>query len=651
MLHDFFRRLDNACPWLARWLGGRLDFQLPAIFASVTTHIALLLMFAMFGYAAHTEYQKKTIKAEWVDTKLSDFATFEDRTALAEIDNTLMKPEAGAFAPTMAPLISDPVENPRFGPVANLNPPLPRDALSMEKPPVSMASAALTLPGAPRLDTEVSIQGKGAEHVGGVEGAVDRIAVEILRRLEKNRTLVVWAFDASGSLLAERQRLAKYIGGVYEHIGQLDRDQKAENSGLLSAVVAFGKARKVLTEPTADAKTIQAAIESVYLDETGVENTFSTVAEIARKFGKFQKDKNEYTTLCIVVTDEVGDDETALEAAIVAVKQAKMPVFVLGSAALFGRADGYMDYIDPKTKYHFRNVPVRQGPESLKAELIRLPFWYDGPQHDRLDSGFGPWALSRLAGASGGIYFVTRLHQDRVTFDPAGMAEYKPDWNSRDVFERNVSKDPLRQAVLMAAQITQTNLPPNVPARPPLVFPAADSPEFKERMSDGQEQVARIMYTVDEALPAITAVVKLRDHEKSRRWLAHYDLIRGRLLAMKLRCYEYNWACAKMKKDPQKFTNPKNNSWRLVPDTEVRSSAKAAEVAEEAHALLARVIKEHPGTPWALLAQREIKDPFGFKWVETHVPPPPKPNPNAAAAKKKNQNDRDPPKPPPLPKL
>ena len=224
MLHKFFRRLDDACPWLAPRLGGRLDIQLPAILASVTTHIALLLMFAMFGYAAHTEYQK-SFRAEWIDTKLSDFATFEDRTALAEIDNTLMKPEAGAFAPTLAPLISDPVENPRIGAVANLNPALPRDALSMEKPPVSIASAALTLPGAPRLDTEVAIQGKGAEHVGGVEGAVDRIAVEILRRLEKNRTLVVWAFDASGSLLAERQRLSKYIEGVYQHIGLLDRDQ------------------------------------------------------------------------------------------------------------------------------------------------------------------------------------------------------------------------------------------------------------------------------------------------------------------------------------------------------------------------------------------------------------------------------------------
>ena len=74
------------------------------------------------------------------------------------------------------------------------------------------------------LSQTVSIKGNGAEHVGEVEGAVDRIATEILRRLEQGRTLVVWAFDASGSLQVERQRLTKHIETVYTHIGQLGRE-------------------------------------------------------------------------------------------------------------------------------------------------------------------------------------------------------------------------------------------------------------------------------------------------------------------------------------------------------------------------------------------------------------------------------------------
>ena len=71
--------------------------------------------------------------------------------------------------------------------------------------------------------------------------------------------------------------------------------------------------------------------------------------------------------MVIVVTDEVGDDEERLEDAIAAAQKAKVPVYVLGSQAIFGRNEGYVNYIDPKTKHVFHGVPVRQGPESVDA--------------------------------------------------------------------------------------------------------------------------------------------------------------------------------------------------------------------------------------------------------------------------------------------
>ena len=169
-------------------------------------------------------------------------------------------------------------------------------------------------------------------------------------------------------------------------------------------------------------------------------------------------------------------------------------------------------------------------------------------------------------------------------------------------------------------------------------------------MANNQAIAERTAYTVDEALGPINAaaVVKLREREPSRRWQAHYDLIRGRLLAMKVRCYEYNWACALMKKDPPKFTDPRSNAWRLAPDTEIRYSKNAVAAAKEAETLLRRVVEEHPATPWALLAQRELKDPLGFKWVEHYVAPMRR-NDNAEAKKKKNEPK--PARPPEMPKL
>ena len=229
-------------------------------------------------------------------------------------------------------------------------------------------------------------------------------------------------------------------------------------------------------------------------------------------------------------------------------------------------------------------------------------------------------------------------------FDPMRMKEYKPDWVRRDQYEQAIRNSPLRQAVINASQITQQRLP----GMPSLVFPPVESPEFKDVMATNQALAERTVYTVDEALGPITAVAKLRDRETSRRWQAHYDLIRGRLLAMKVRCYEYNWACARLKKNPPKFKSPRANAWRLVPDSAIQYSEKAAAAAHDADRLLHRVIEEHPDTPWALLAQRELKDALGFKWVETYVPPPRRSDNNAEAAQRKNQNmpERKPPEPP-----
>jgi hypothetical protein len=278
---------------------------------------------------------------------------------------------------------------------------------------------------------------------------------------------------------------------------------------------------------------------------------------------------------------------------------------------------------------------------------VRLPFWYQGGQFDVMDSGSGPWALSRLAVATGGTYFITRMGASRMGFDPVLMHEYKPDWISRAQYEASVMKNPFRAAVIQSALVTQQKLP----GTPPLNFPPADSPEFKDAMRDGQVVVERTEYTVDEALQPISAreIVKLRDRETSRRWQANFDLTRGRLLAMKVRCHEYNWLCAKMKRDPLKFEQKGSNAWKLVPDAEIKSSEKAAAAAKQAKELLERVLKEHPGTPWALFAQRELKDPFGFKWVETTVKPIEKGKEGDAEEKKKKQMSM--PKPPPPPKL
>ncbi len=647
---EALRRLDERYPRLSHWLGGRLDIEIPAIAASVAVHLAILTGLGIAGWTV-----KKEVERQFEASTLSDSAvdTSLNRTEFQDLDQTADKPveaAAGTFAPTLSTAVTPPTgatasptalaADTSGGAVANLA------KLDVQRATESIAPTALM------FGQNVSIKGNGAEHVGSTEGAVDRVADEILRRLEKGRTLVVWAFDASGSLQAERERLAKHIETVYAHIAKADDKALASGEGLLTAVVSFGQDRKVLTaNPTDDPNTIASAIRSVALDTTGFESTFTTVGEIVRKWGNY-KDKggNRYRTMIIVVTDEIGDDQERVEDAIAVASQNKppVPVYVLGSQAIFARKQGRMNYTDPKTGQTYYNLPVDQGPESLMPEQIRLPYWYAGDQYDVLDSGFGPFALSRLAGATGGIYFVTRLGQTRMGFDPVAMREYKPDWVSPAKYQADVLNHPIRKAVIDAALITQQN---NLPGMPRLEFPPFDAPEFKEAMEQGQTLAARTEYTVDEALKPITAVTKLRDRENSRRWQAHYDLIRGRLLAIKVRCNEYNRACAEMKKDAPKFTKKDSNAWRLVPDTQVLHAGDKAGVAgKQAFDLLKKVVAEHPNTPWALLAQRELKNPLGLKWVEVNVKPIERKEGAEAAAKKKKAEPKKAEAPPP-PKL
>jgi hypothetical protein len=641
---NMLRGLEARFPWLATWSGGRLDIEVPAFIMSLAFHALLLMGLAFAGYQVHREAASRAFRSEVVDNLIPSDSTYQDLDQssgpMAEV------PAAGSFAPTLSPTITSAPSTAGGVPVSAA----PEDsthALAPEMVKLDVRRATeVVLPTANLLGQAVSIKGNGAEMVGGVEGAVDRIAVEIIRHLERGPTLVVWAFDASGSLQAERQRLSKHIETVYSHIKQLDESNLSAESGLLTMVVSFGQDRKpLLPGPTDDRSEILEAIGGVVQDRSGVETTFTTVAEIVNKWGRYRDAKNRnYRTMVIVVTDEIGDDEGRLEDAIAVAQRAKVPVYVLGSQAVFGRTENHVTYVDPKTKYVFYNLPVKQGPESAMLEQIRLPFWYDGPQFEIVESGFGPYALSRLANATGGIYFVTRFDTRRMGFDPAKMREYQPDWDRREVYQKQIQRSPLRQAVLNAAMITQQNLP----GMPGLYFPPADVPEFKDAMARNQGVAERTAYTVDEALEPINRAAKYRDRETSRRWQAHYDLIRGRLLAMKVRCFEYNWACARMKKDPPKFANPRSNAWRLVPDRAIRYSEKAGAAAREAESLLRRVVEEHPATPWALLAQRELKDPLGFKWVETYVPPPRRNNNAEAKAKK---NDPKPPRPPEVPKL
>ncbi len=69
----------------------------------------------------------------------------------------------------------------------------------------------------------------------------------------------------------------------------------------------------------------------------------------------------------VVFTDEVGDDDQALDDAVATCRND--PGYVVGVPAPFGRKEVEIKYVDPDPKFDQSPqwVPVRQGPESFSA--------------------------------------------------------------------------------------------------------------------------------------------------------------------------------------------------------------------------------------------------------------------------------------------
>jgi hypothetical protein len=292
-------------------------------------------------------------------------------------------------------------------------------------------------------------------------------------------------------------------------------------------------------------------------------------------------------------------------------------------------------WIDPNPDYDQRPqwTPVRLGPETLLPEALKLRF-AQGSDEELLDSGFGPFALTRLCYDTGGLYFATHPNREvgrmvsgaetanlaahfTAFFDPDAMRRYQPDYVSIAQYERLVGSGRNRRALVEAARLTWTSPLEDVPLR----FPKRDEAELAQQLSLAQRSAALLQPKLDLLVKTLESGAADRAKEDEPRWQAGYDLALGRALAAKVRCEGYNMVLAQAKLG-QPFERERSNTWILAPGREFAATALEKEAAE-AVALLEQVRTEHPGTPWAMLAERELSTPLGWRWDEgfTFLPP------------------------------
>lgn len=525
---------------------------------------------------------------------------------------------------------------------------------------------------------------RGAAGVGttGAVGAIDRITQDILLSLEERSTLVVWLFDQSGSLNRQRATINKRFDRIYHELGVIEAAgnpafKRHEDKPLLTSVVAFGNELNfMLDKPTDQLAEIKEAVNSIKQDDTGTERVFSAIYATVQKYRKYRVQAPRRNVMLVVFTDEVGDDQAGLDNTVNLCRKLEVPIYVVGVPAPFGRDETLVKWVDPDPKYD--QTPqwgrVSQGPESLFVERVKLRFMgNDNP--DPIDSGFGPFALTRLCYETGGIYFTVHPNRNvnrsvgrgetaafsahlKHFFDPETMRKYRPDYLPAKEYLRQANSNKARSSLLKAAQLSWLGQL----EQPRLRFVKKSEAALATELLEAQKGAAKLEPQLRGLYETLALGEEDREEETSLRWQAGYDLAMGRVLAAKTRAEGYNAMLAQAKRG-MKFKNPKNNTWVLRSSSEITTSSGIAKAGKAAEAYLKRVVDEHEGTPWALLAAKELKTPLGWKWTEQFTnlaPPPPRrpapvnnnppPRPRPARNETKKMLKRPPPKRPP-PKL
>lgn len=465
----------------------------------------------------------------------------------------------------------------------------------------------------PEAELVAAVEVKGTSEVaGGVNGAIDRLTVEIASSLRQQKTMVIWLLDASLSLEKRRNQIADRIKNVYDELGVM---KLGAEGTLTTGVVSFGEKTRYLTPTPVDTPDEAiSAIRSVAPDQSGEEKVFSAIGEVCQKWSKFRT-KQKRNMMVVVVTDERGDDGERVDELAYELSRRDIRIYCVGNAAVFGRLKGYQPWTLDNGEVHY--LPVDQGPETLYPERIRLPFWgRNSGQYDIFSAGVGPYALTRLCAETGGMFLITDQPEGPI-FNPEVMRNYLPDYRSTTDYRKAVAANKAVSSLVRAAQNSSGREQPD----PRIVFRADELDTLKQQIDDAQEPFADFVYHLENEILSILKEGETdRDRVASARWQAGYDLAFGRALAVWVRTFGYNKMLAQMKVAPLKFSDPKNNMWRLMPTSQSDAGSKVKKYHEMAQFYLNRVIEEHPGTPWAMLAAKELETPVGWRWQDGFNP-------------------------------
>ncbi|MDA1165229.1 MAG: VWA domain-containing protein, partial [Planctomycetota bacterium] len=306
-----------------------------------------------------------------------------------------------------------------------------------------------------------------------VEGATDAIIESIKSKLLERDTAVIWLMDRSGSMQRQRSMLADRLEGYLKEVHESRTD---DSHSLMHIVVAFGDRFDKIAITNEPGKALIAIRKDYGLDPTGNENVFSAIQWCEDQFVKKNAQNRSKNLMCVVCTDESGDDYLQLERTIQKCRSSRLEVSVIGPSAVLGQMQGYHAYTAKDNLTYY--LPVVRGPDTALPQRIMLPYWFRNvPAHwdeskrgpwyggtpvwqggsnlDAMLSGFGPYALTRLTMATGGDFILYDRPGDGSPFEIDTLRPYLPDYRAANVIQSDLYEKPLRMAILQAVEMSR----------------------------------------------------------------------------------------------------------------------------------------------------------------------------------------------------
>ncbi|MDB4731489.1 VWA domain-containing protein [Planctomicrobium sp.] len=602
----------------------------PPVIISIVVHAALLGAMAFYKLQMNNDQDVVAVETVIADERAQQ--EFEqDLTTEMKVSENMSVQSGGMVTTNLGAAAAQPTSQTKI-----------ETSEAIQDPEITVTTIAdISIPGLGEIALDLGegeVSGEVGARVEGYGAAMHRITQELTRMMKKEPVMAVWLFDASNSLKDDRKEISDNFHKIYEELNiakEQATSKKMRYAALETMICSYGEGiKKLMPKPSGELEDIRKAIGLIKEDESGKENTFSSISAVIDEYGAAAA-RSKRKLAIIVLTDETGDDEGILEEVIAKTERSGSPVYFLGREAIFGYPYTRVSWTDPEPPNLHHWIRVDRGPETAFPECLQ----YDGfgGRWDSASSGFGPYGQVRLAKKSGGIFFLLNSKEANLIgsmtnmqrkFDDLAMKEYEPLLLARREYESSRAKNEFRQTIwqVIVAMNPHSGFDPQLNIRRQH-YPM--EPEAFEQEAGAQfAKTVRAMAKIQEAVKRLDGIKKLRAEEREPRWRAAYDLAYAQLLSYRVRQFQLLLALDKHAKEDPKPKDPKANEWNvrhigqlLAPDEKQIKATKVdtAQLEQErtqAVAMYNQVIKEHPGTPWAQRAQAEKTWGFGIDFTE-----------------------------------